>query len=226
MKIKKIKEAYRRNLPHIQPIGAAFFVTFRLKDSIPKAKIWELKQAFESKVDAIKISDTLTKDVRIYEERKRFFAQYDALLDSMKYGPTFLKQPAIAKIVADEIHRFDKEFYELLAYSIMPNHVHILIDTHIQIPKIFDISKWASLEFEPLSTIMKRIKGPSAIYTNRLLDRSGKVWQRESYDHYIRHVQELNRVIAYILNNPVKAGLVEQWEDHPFTFLAAPRNES
>lgn len=174
MRIGKIKESYRRNLPHIQPIGATFFVTFRLKDSIPKAKLWELKQAFETKVDTIKISNHPNKDFLLYDERKRFFAQYDALLDSMKYGPTFLKQPEIAKIVADEIHRFDNDFYQLIAYSIMPNHVHILIDTSIQIPTMLDVSTWESLEFEPLSNIMKRIKGSSAVYANRLLDRSEK----------------------------------------------------
>ncbi|MFK7980359.1 MAG: transposase [Saprospiraceae bacterium] len=138
----------------------------------------------------------------------------------MKDGPTFLKQPDIAKIVADELLRFDDKLYKLIAYSIMPNHVHILIDTNIQIPNFFDVSKWESLEFEPLSNIMKKTKGPSAVYANRLLDRKGKFWQRESYDHYIRNVKEFNRVIAYILNNPVKAGLVKRWEDHPFTFLA------
>ena len=59
----------------------------------------------------------------------------------MKYGPTFFKQPEIAKIVADELHRFDKELYKLIAYSIMSNHVQILIDTSIQIPNFFDVSK-------------------------------------------------------------------------------------
>ena len=169
MRINQVKENYRRNLPHIQPIGAAFFATFRLKDSIPKAKIWELKKSFDSKVEKIKNANSSTQYFQLYDERKRFFAHYDALLDAMKDGPTFLKQPKIAKIVADEIHRFDDDLYKLIAYSIMPNHVHILIDTSIQIPAIFDVSKWESLDFEPLSNIMKRIKGPSAVYANRYL---------------------------------------------------------
>ncbi len=220
MRIKLIKESYNRNLPHIQPIGAVFFVTFRLKDSIPKVKIWNLKKDFEKKIDQIKSIKTADLDFQVYNERKRFFAKYDNLLDSIEDGPIFLKQPEIAKLIADETHRFDGDLYKLVAYSIMPNHVHILIDTSFQIPDYFDVSKWESLDFEPLSNIMKRIKGPSALYANRLLDRKGKFWQRESYDHYIRSAKEFNRVIAYILNNPVKAGLVERWEDHPFTFLA------
>ncbi len=219
MKISEIKEDYKRNLPHIQPIGAAFFVTFRLKDSIPKAKIWRFKSAYDKAVELIKLNAKIDLDFQLYNERKRFFAHYDALLDAMNDGPTHLKQPEIAKIVANELHRFDDDLYKLIAYSIMPNHVHILIDTSIQIPSYFDVSKWESLEFEPLSNIMKKIKGPSAVYANRILDRKGKFWQRESYDHYIRNVKEFNRVIAYILNNPVKAGLVKRWEDHPFTFL-------
>ncbi|MEM6317293.1 MAG: transposase [Bacteroidota bacterium] len=219
MRIEKIKESYSRNLPHIQPIGAAFFVTFRLKDSIPKAKIWQLKNNFDTTIQQIKLENPVDLEFQLYNERKRFFAHYDALLDAMKYGPTFLEQPAIAELVAKEIHRFDGDLYKLVAYSIMPNHVHILIDTSIQLPSFFDVSKWESLEFEPLSNIMKKIKGPSAVYANRLLDRVGKFWQRESYDHYIRNTKEFNNVIAYILNNPVKAGLAKNWEDHPFTFL-------
>jgi len=121
--------------------------------------------------------------------------------------------------VANELHRFNNDFYDLLAYSIMPNHVHILIDTALQIPEDFGKTNWDTLDFTPLETIMKRIKGPSAIYANRLLKRTGKFWQKESYDHYIRNMKELNNVVAYILNNPVKARIVEHWKEHPFTWV-------
>ena len=220
MQTNKTKEYYRRNLPHIQPIGAAFFVTFRLKDSIPKAKIWNLKNQFDQKVELLEEVNPIDLDFQLYNERKRFFAQYDDLLDEIEDGPIYLQQPEIAQLVADQMHRFDGDLYRLIAYSILPNHAHILIDTSIQVPRLFDNTKSESLEFDPLSAIMKKIKGPSAVYANRLLDRKGQFWQRESYDHYIRTGKEFNRVIAYILNNPVKARLVLNWENHPFTFVA------
>ncbi len=134
-------------------------------------------------------------------------------------GPHYLKNPRIAGLVQQELHRFDGELYDLICYCIMSNHVHILIDTSLQIPDNFEIVNWESLEFEPLQNIMKRIKGPTAIYANRLLNKSGRLWQKESYDRYIRDQREYENVVAYILNNPVKAGLVKTWEEYQFTYM-------
>jgi REP element-mobilizing transposase RayT len=102
----------------------------------------------------------------------------------------------------------------------MANHVHLLIDTSTQLPEDFAPSTWETLDYESLSSIMKRIKGPSAMYANRLLKRSGKFWQRESYDHYLRSRQELPRIVNYILQNPVKARLVREWDQFPYTYLS------
>lgn len=220
MKIDKIKTFYRRNLPHIQPVGASFFVTFRLKDSIPKFKLWELKKEIDAQVEIISNSDLIPQEklMLIDQERKSHFAKYDALLDQIISGPTYLNQPEVAQLVVDQLHRFDNDLYQLVAYSIMPNHVHILIDTSIQFPLELKNVSWENLEFEPLQNIMRRIKGPSAIYANRLLNRSGKFWQKESYDRYVRDDQEFRRIIRYILNNPVKANLASSCEEHPFTW--------
>ena len=179
----------------------------------------QLKQQFNYKIKSLEIDGDSTDDILLYNKRKRFFAKYDELLDKCKSGPTHLKRPDVAKLVANELHLFNGELYDLIVYSIMPNHVHILIDTSIQIPATFCVSQWESLDFEPLENIMKRIKGPSAVYSNRLLGLSGKFWQKESYDHYIRNEKEFNNVIAYILNNPVKAKIVGHWEEHPFTWV-------
>lgn len=108
----------------------------------------------------------------------------------------------------------------LIAYCVMANHVHILIDTGVQLSGDFELTSWETLNYEPLSNIMKKIKGPSAMYANRMLKRSGKFWQRESYDHYVRSNEELPRIVKYILQNPVKARLVQEWERFPFTFLS------
>ncbi len=66
---------------------------------------------------------------------------------------------------------------------------------------------------------MKRIKGPTAIYANRLLNRSGRFWQKESYDRCVRDEREYKNVVAYILENPVKARLVKTWDEYPFTYM-------
>jgi putative transposase len=72
----------------------------------------------------------------------------------------------------------------------------------------------------PVSQTMKYIKGATAREANLLLKKQGTFWQKESYDHYVRNDRELDNIINYILNNPVKAGLIEDWTQWPWTFLA------
>jgi REP element-mobilizing transposase RayT len=64
-----------------------------------------------------------------------------------------------------------------------------------------------------LGVIMKSLKGYTAHEANRLLGRKGEFWEAESYDHFVRDDTELARIINYVLNNPVKAGLVKDWRD-------------
>lgn len=71
----------------------------------------------------------------------------------------------------------------------------------------------------PLTDTLKLLKGRTARYCNQELHRTGKFWHHESYDHVVRNQKEYERIVWYILNNPVKAGLVETWKDWKFTFV-------
>lgn len=183
----KFKPFYRRELPHYQPKGAVFFVTFRLYDSYAKSLL------------------------RKYEPS-------DDLIHRIATGPTYLKKQEIANLVKEQLHRFDGVFYDLVAYSIMSNHVHILIDTSIQLEEDEITETRDQANHVPLETIMKRIKGPIAVKANKFLERKGKFWRRESYDRVIRDEKEFDNTLSYILNNPVKAGIVKSWEDYPHSF--------
>jgi putative transposase len=223
MKTKSVKTFYRRNLPHFQPIGASFFLTFRLYESIPTSKVFQLKREFDNSLASIRHesnSDSESTIVRIELERERFFRAYDNLLDRAVSGPHYLREERIAELVKKELHRFDGELYDLICYCIMSNHVHMLIDTKVQLDENpMSPWEWGSLEFEPLQNIMKRIKGATAVYANRMLNRQGRFWQRETYDRVIRSPKEMEKTIHYILDNPVKAGLVETWDHYPYTYL-------
>ncbi len=220
MKANDIKTFYRGILPHLQPIGATFFVTFRLKGSIPRSKILELKVVFEEKKKFLFSQKPRHFTEKLFEEQHQFFLAYDKLLHNADAGPHYLKDVGIASIVTDQIHRFDGEFYDLIAYCIMSNHVHILIDTSLQLPEDPAMINFEQIQFEPLERIMKRIKGASARYANLALNRSGSTfWQKESYDRLVRDEREFHNTIAYILDNPVKAGLVDHWEQFSFTFF-------
>lgn len=217
--MKEIKTYYWRNLPHIHPIGATFFVTFRLYGSIPLIKLIELREEYESEVLNIKLSKNGKQQDLIEEAQKRHFVKYYALLDAMLEGPDYLKMSGVADLIKSELHRYDNKHYDLLAYCIMPNHVHSLIDTGLQLSEDLSSLGLEEINYVPLSRIMKNIKGVTAVYCNRYLSRSGKFWQRESYDHYVRNEQSLERIVAYILNNPVKARLVNHWEEWPYSYL-------
>jgi putative transposase len=86
---------------------------------------------------------------------------------------------------------------------VMPDHVHMIATP-------FEIS---------LAMLLDRIKGASVHRVNRLLGRSGSLWQRESFDRMIRSAEKLAQKRAYIFNNPVRAGLVKRWEDYPWIWF-------
>ncbi len=116
-------------------------------------------------------------------------------------GPMWLADPRIAQVVADALHfgQDSKHLYELFAFVIMPNHVHILIEPHVE-----------------LAFIMRWLKGRTARITNRILGHTNQpFWQDESYDHFIRTPKEFNEAIYYIEENPVRAKLVDlasEWQ--------------
>ncbi|MFZ0275558.1 MAG: hypothetical protein WA254_01580 [Candidatus Sulfotelmatobacter sp.] len=72
-----------------------------------------------------------------------------------------------------------------------------------------------AMEIYSLAEIMDAVKGASAHKVNKTLGRKGRVWQVESFDHVVRSSESLDAKIAYLLENPVRAGLVEEWVDYP-----------
>ncbi len=215
---------YRRNLPHIHPSNAVFFITFRLAGTLPLQVIQRLRQQRERELNRCKAkfkSNSIKLKNERYAIQKKYFGKFDALLDEPYMGPVWLANPGIAQIVKDKLHAFDGVRYKLIAYIIMPNHVHLVFDT-----KIFKVkqqnrqSENKKRKYYPVAKIMQLIKGNTSFKCNRLLKRKGQFWHYESYDHVVRNFDELIRIIKYVLYNPVKAGLVAYWKDWPFSYCA------
>lgn len=209
---------YRRRLPHIQPEGAIFDICFRLEGSLPRsvierlqeereAKREELKQAFAPENRPSTVSPASWQAKYAAEKNNisdQYYHKFDDLLDDPTSGPTWLSQTEIAELVKGSIHFLEQEKcdWSVIAYCIMPNHIHLIVK-----------------DVQPVLHIaLKSVKQFTAMRANRLLDRTGKFWHRESYDRVIRNDRELRNRILYTLNNPVKAGLVESWEDWPHTY--------
>jgi REP element-mobilizing transposase RayT len=97
--------------------------------------------------------------------------------------------------------------YDLAAYAIMPNHVHALLLLKV-----------------PPAKLMQALKGATARQANLILHRTGETfWQGESYDHWVRNDIEWRRIVNYIENNPVKAGLVQRAEDYRWSSASQNR---
>lgn len=172
-----------RRLPHIYTEGGWLFVTWHLQGSLPRA---------------------------LYPPRgkpsaRKAFVWMDRYLDTTGQGPMFLRLPEVARLVVDGLERGGAMgLYDLRAFVVMANHVHILFCPR---QKASDVLQW--------------LKGTTAREANKLLARTGQpFWQRESYDHWVRDEQQLERIVAYIENNPVKAGLVAEASRYPWSSAA------
>jgi len=199
-------EFYRRHLPHWQPKEAIFFVTFRLKGSLPGVVIEALREQREQEKRNLLKLPTEYRAQQDDSDESRSFGRWDMALDKADYGPHWLARPAIAKIVKDALHYRDGREYELFAYCIMSNHVHV----------VFGKSECHS--DLPLNKLMQSLKRHTARQANLVLGRQGAFWQDESYDHVIRGNGEFERIVRYVLENPVKAGLVPEWEIWPWSY--------
>ena len=193
---------YQRNLPHRLVPGESLFLTMRLAGSMPKIALEQLQADFEAAELAALRSGYAGLDT--YARQKRYFGRFDQLLDCPTAGLLWLQQSPIAKVVAESLHYFDKRYFQLVAYCVMPNHVHVVLTLAND-----DCSLLRSLQ---------RFKSYTALQANRLLHRQGQFWQRESYDHLIRDATEMTRIISYVLENPVKAGLTNDWQTWPYSY--------
>jgi putative transposase len=170
---------YQRNPPHWHPPARAIFITWRLAGTLPQPLLAKLKNSTQP--------------------ANRKFVLAERLLDCASFGPCWLAQPEVAATVQRSILKgaFHLAHYDLLAYVVMPNHVHFLIEPRM-----------------PLERITRGIKGTSAHLSNCILGRKGLTfWQDESFDHWIRNSAEGEKVCHYIEMNPVKAGLAKTPSD-------------
>jgi len=203
------KSFYRRRLPHIQPEGATFFVTFRLAGSLPTKVIEKLREERkQSEWLLAQIVDKAERDRQADLVSRRWFGKWDEFLDKASVGPKHLANPKVADMLFESICYRDGKAYDLEAFCIMPNHVHFVFKP-LQNTRGSDAS---------LSTIMHSLKRHTARQANLLLGLEGVFWQHESYDHFARNTAEHERIIQYVVNNPVKAGLVDAWHDWKWSY--------
>jgi len=175
--------------PHFDAPGTWQFVTYRLADSIPA----ELRHEWE---EAMKLEDDREK-----------FRRMELMLDR-GLGACPLRRTRVARMVQDNLWFHDGKAYRLLAWVVMPNHIHVLAEM-----------------WKPLGAVLRNWKSYTGSEANKLLDRVGETfWQGDYFDRYIRDRAHYRKVVRYIENNPVKAGLAREpaqwrWSSAPFRGL-------
>jgi tRNA threonylcarbamoyl adenosine modification protein (Sua5/YciO/YrdC/YwlC family) len=188
------KEIQIRNgayLPHWTQEGATYAVTFRLADALPANVVadWEAeRREIVARARRQNREPTQAEEQRLAE---LFSQKVESYLDA-GHGNCWLRDERVAKIVHDALLHFEGKRYDLAAWCVMPNHVHVIV---------------RPMRGHTLSEIVHTWKSFTARRANRLLHREGKFWQPESYDHLVRNERDLRNQVRYVLENPEKAGL-------------------
>lgn len=191
-----MKEEFRRNLPHFYSKDTVYDVTFRLANTIPK----HILQKYND------LKEQIIKQGKKNHINNLYNSYVDTYLGCIDNSNNYLLINSIRKEVSSAIMYHDKKPCIIIAYCIMPNHVHLIINTN-------------NFPYTPLGKILGSIKQFSAKKANHILGKKGQFWHHENFDHQIRSKNELAEGIEYIKNNPVNAKLVLDWNNWEGTFV-------
>ncbi len=177
----------RGGLPHFSPGAIPQFITWRTEDSVPRTMFSEILSA--------------TDHLERQERTNRRMSAVEQLLDS-GLGACPLKSQAHGHIVQDYLRAHDGALYDLHAWVVMPNHVHVLLTP--------DPSR-------TLAYVVNRIKGATSRAINLARGSAGTFWQADYFDRFIRDADHFRRVAEYIHGNPIKAGLCRSTMEWPLS---------
>lgn len=182
-------------LPHWTQEEATYAVTFRLGDSLPKSV---LDAWIREREGIVATARQLGRPLSTVEEkrlRELHSEKVESYLDA-GHGACWMNQSRIAQTVAGALKHFEGDRYDLLAWCVMPNHVHVVVRPR---------------RGHDLPSIVHSWKSFTANKANRLLERTGTFWQEEYYDHIIRDDDDFAHSVQYVLDNPQEANL-QGWE--------------
>jgi REP element-mobilizing transposase RayT len=190
----------KRHLPHWTVADHSYFVTIRLKGSIPV----EVARKLECERTALMELHPIDEE-REALQRKHFYC-IENILDSSGVGPRHLGVASVAEIVFKSFDWLEsKKGWLVHALSIMPNHVHVVLRNTIG-------------RNDQLNKDLGILKGFTARECNRVLNQTGSAfWMDENFDHWIRDDKRLLGAVCYTAMNPIKAALATHWNDWPWT---------
>jgi putative transposase len=188
------------NLPHWYQPAVTYFITFRTEDSMPAEAIelwhrrrddWLLRHEINPQTNQWATKLSALPEAKQREFHNTFSAEYHAQLDK-GHGDCVLRRPEVAKIVADSLRHFDGDRYHLGDFVVMPNHAHLLV---------------CLLGATDVVELCRSWKKFTATKINHELNRKGRFWQEESFDHLVRSPEQFEYLRGYIANNGPAARL-------------------
>ena len=177
-------------LPHWTKDGSIYSVTFRLADSLPQEVLHEWSVQRTEIIARAQQSHRELTDDELRQLDFLFSEKVDEYLDA-GHGACWLRRDDIAQLVANALRHFDQTRYSLVAWCIMPNHVHVIVQP---------------FEGFRLDQILHSWKSFTAHEAKKRLQFDGEFWQGEYYDHLIRSEDDLSHSVHYAWTNPEKAG--------------------
>ena len=183
----------RRNLPHWLVADHSYFVTLRLKGTLPKAVIEQFRQARKQ------LAESGSDESRTADLARKQFVSIEKILDSVS-AAQWLGSPEVATIVWDNLDWLRGRGWLVYAAVLMPNHIHLLMRNE-------------DGRTQELLDDLAQFKCYTARKANEALKRTGAFWAREDFDHWIRNREKFEGTVRYIANNPVKAGLAAHWSE-------------
>ncbi len=178
---------HHRRKAHFDDANTIQSVNFRLGDAVPRHILETARETYLH-----------TRDPLL---REQIHTKLESFADK-GHGSAVLRENEHARIMIDELQQFNGERYELLAWCIMPNHVHVCFQQY---------------DGHRLASILQSWKGRSSRKINLSLGKKGPLWEPDYWDRSLRNAHQLRREIEYIHFNPVSAKLCRGPEEWPFS---------
>ncbi len=198
----KSLEGENTALPDQDSLGIVF-ITLGIEGSLLDESVVKLKQELDQELEYA--YEEGFDNCSIRRIKKVYFSKIDALLDASSTGPQWLKKYDLVKMVIAQLTELENQQLQTVCYTIMPNHLHLVLEPN-------------NIYGNDLVSKFEQFRENSAQLANDLLKHDQNFWNKDYHLHYIHDQKELINIISYILENPVKAGLVDYWQDWPWTY--------
>ena len=174
------------HLPHWETTSVIYHVSFRLADSVPECLIRQWNYERNRLLNIARSESRILSNEEVRRLQFLYSDRIERYLDA-GYGSCILREEIAAKIVKESLEFFNHQKYMLHSWCIMPNHVHTVFEM-----------LGGTLQRE----VLRSWKSYTAHAINKVLGRSGQLWQRDSYNHIIRSEKEYYNQMWYVWNNP------------------------